>query len=149
MARSRPSTKLSYGPFACVPTTGNAHCHCRRLRGSQANSSPPPRSHTLQVLAKIESADAVDNLDSILDAVDGAMVARGDLGAELPVECVPFWQSAIVQVRTTVTILLAHHSFPTVSGHWHCRPISSMVRLWLCTCIIIHGRTVQQPSLPR
>ena len=27
------------------------------------------------------------------------MVARGDLGAELPVECVPFWQSAIVQVR--------------------------------------------------
>ena len=28
----------------------------------------------------------------------GAMVARGDLGAELPVECVPFWQSAIVQV---------------------------------------------------
>lgn len=52
-----------------------------------------------QVLAKIESADAVECLDSILDAVDGAMVARGDLGAELPVECVPFWQSAIVQVR--------------------------------------------------
>lgn len=38
------------------------------------------------VLAKIESAASVDNLDSILDAVDGAMVARGDLGAELPVE---------------------------------------------------------------
>eukprot|EP00892_Ulva_mutabilis_P012136 jgi/Ulvmu1/9295/UM050_0044.1 len=52
---------------------------------------------TAQVLAKIESADAVECLDSILDAVDGAMVARGDLGAELPVECVPFWQSAIVQ----------------------------------------------------
>lgn len=51
------------------------------------------------MLAKIESADAVECLDSILDAVDGAMVARGDLGAELPVECVPFWQSAIVQVH--------------------------------------------------
>jgi pyruvate kinase len=51
------------------------------------------------VLAKIESADAVEVLDSILDAVDGAMVARGDLGAELPVECVPFWQSAIIQAR--------------------------------------------------
>ena len=38
------------------------------------------------VLAKIESAASVDNLESILDAVDGAMVARGDLGAELPVE---------------------------------------------------------------
>ena len=31
------------------------------------------------------------------DAVDGAMVARGDLGAELPVEEVPYWQSQIVQ----------------------------------------------------
>ena len=38
------------------------------------------------VLAKIESADSVGNLEDILDAVDGAMVARGDLGAELPVE---------------------------------------------------------------
>jgi pyruvate kinase len=49
------------------------------------------------VLAKIESADSVEHLDEILDAVDGAMVARGDLGAELPVEEVPFWQSRIVQ----------------------------------------------------
>lgn len=49
------------------------------------------------VLAKIESAASVGNLESILDAVDGAMVARGDLGAELAVEEVPFWQSRIVQ----------------------------------------------------
>jgi pyruvate kinase len=48
------------------------------------------------VLAKIESADSVAQLDEILDAVDGAMVARGDLGAELPVEQVPFWQARIV-----------------------------------------------------
>ena len=41
---------------------------------------------SIGVLAKIESADSVTNLDSILDAADGAMVARGDLGAELPVE---------------------------------------------------------------
>jgi len=49
------------------------------------------------VLAKIESADSVHNLEEILDAVDGAMVARGDLGAELPVEEVPYWQDQIVQ----------------------------------------------------
>lgn len=49
------------------------------------------------VLAKIESADSVHNLEEILDAVDGAMVARGDLGAELPVEEVPYWQNKIVQ----------------------------------------------------
>lgn len=48
------------------------------------------------VLAKIESADSVSNLEDVLDAVDGAMVARGDLGAELPVEQVPLWQSRIV-----------------------------------------------------
>jgi pyruvate kinase len=50
-----------------------------------------------QVLAKIESADSVKALDEILDAVDGAMVARGDLGAELPLEDVPFWQNQIIQ----------------------------------------------------
>jgi len=49
------------------------------------------------VLAKIESAESVGHLEEILDAVDGAMVARGDLGAELPVEEVPYWQSKIVQ----------------------------------------------------
>eukprot|EP00879_Flechtneria_rotunda_P022776 GHRR01024053.1.p1 GENE.GHRR01024053.1~~GHRR01024053.1.p1 ORF type:complete len:492 (+),score=145.60 GHRR01024053.1:167-1642(+) len=51
----------------------------------------------IKVLAKIESADSVKALDEILDAVDGAMVARGDLGAELPLEAVPFWQNRVVQ----------------------------------------------------
>ena len=46
------------------------------------------------VLAKIESADSISHLDEILDAVDGAMVARGDLGAELPVEQVCQWTGA-------------------------------------------------------
>lgn len=36
---------------------------------------------------------------ALVFAVDGAMVARGDLGAELPVEEVPYWQSKIVQAR--------------------------------------------------
>ena len=45
-----------------------------------------PAGASIGVLAKIESADSVMHLEEILDAVDGAMVARGDLGAELPVE---------------------------------------------------------------
>jgi len=48
-------------------------------------------------LVKIESADSITNLDKILEAADGAMVARGDLGAELPVEEVPILQQRIVQ----------------------------------------------------
>ena len=49
------------------------------------------------VLAKIESAESIENLSEILDAVGGAMVARGDLGAELPFERVPYFQSKIIQ----------------------------------------------------
>nr|GEW04687.1 plastidial pyruvate kinase 2-like [Tanacetum cinerariifolium] len=46
----------------------------------------------IQVIPKIESADSIPNLQSIITASDGAMVARGDLGAELPVEEVPLLQ---------------------------------------------------------
>lgn len=53
------------------------------------------------VLAKIESADSVSHLEEILDAVDGAMVARGDLGAELPVEEVPPYCSTLQVISTT------------------------------------------------
>lgn len=48
------------------------------------------------VLPKIESVNAVKNLDEIITASDGAMVARGDLGAELPEVEVPLIQSEIV-----------------------------------------------------
>src|SRR6195952_707919 len=41
------------------------------------------------VYAKIEKPQAVDNLEAIIDAFDGIMVARGDLGVELPLEAVP------------------------------------------------------------
>ncbi len=48
------------------------------------------------VIAKIEKPQAVDNLDEIIDAFDGFMVARGDLGVELPLEEVPLVQKRIV-----------------------------------------------------
>ena len=49
-----------------------------------------------QVIAKIEHPDAVDNLDDILDVCDGIMVARGDLGVELPPEKVPAIQKSAI-----------------------------------------------------
>ena len=48
------------------------------------------------VIAKIEKPQAVENLDEIVDAFDAVMVARGDLGVELPLEEVPLVQKQIV-----------------------------------------------------
>ena len=48
------------------------------------------------VIAKIEKPQAVENLDEIIDAFDAVMVARGDLGVELPLEEVPLVQKQIV-----------------------------------------------------
>ena len=49
-----------------------------------------------KVIAKIEKPEAVNNLSEILNACDGVMVARGDLGVEMPLESVPIIQKDIV-----------------------------------------------------
>jgi len=49
------------------------------------------------LIAKLEKPQALDNLDEILDNVDGVMVARGDLGVELPPERVPALQKHIIR----------------------------------------------------
>lgn len=49
------------------------------------------------IIAKIEKPQAIDNLDEILDEVNGIMVARGDLGVELSAEKVPMLQKQIIQ----------------------------------------------------
>jgi pyruvate kinase len=54
------------------------------------------------VIAKIETPDAVDNLESIVAASDGVMVARGDLGVEFPPERVPVIQRQILAVARRV-----------------------------------------------
>ncbi len=50
------------------------------------------------VIAKIEKPQAVDNLEEIVDAFDGIMVARGDLGVEMPIEEVPLVQKRCVML---------------------------------------------------
>jgi len=50
----------------------------------------------IDILAKIESAEAIPHLDEIIKVTDGIMIARGDLGAELPYEEVPLLQDEII-----------------------------------------------------
>ena len=53
--------------------------------------------HRVPVIAKIEKPQAIANLDDIIDAFDAFMVARGDLGVELPLEDVPLAQKQIIR----------------------------------------------------
>lgn len=52
--------------------------------------------YKIPVISKIEKPEAIDNLDEIINNTDGLMVARGDLGVEIPMEEVPLIQKRIV-----------------------------------------------------
>jgi pyruvate kinase len=77
----------------------------------------------IRIIAKIEKSEAIKNLSDILDASDGLMVARGDLGVEVPPERVPLLQKMIIEnanraeklVITATEMLesMVHSSRPT------------------------------------
>ncbi|KXT78615.1 pyruvate kinase [Streptococcus sp. DD13] len=50
----------------------------------------------VQLLAKIENQQGIDNIDEIIEAADGIMIARGDMGIEVPFEMVPVYQKLII-----------------------------------------------------
>ncbi|MCP4140446.1 MAG: pyruvate kinase [Chloroflexi bacterium] len=83
-----------------------------------SNDYPAP-----MLIAKLERPEAIDNIDEILGVVDGVMVARGDLGVEMPPERVPVLQKMIIRkasarakIVITATQMLEsmiHSSLPT------------------------------------
>ena len=55
------------------------------------------RGADIAIIAKIEKKEALDNLDGIMDASDAVMIARGDLGLEMPIEQVPLIQKDLIR----------------------------------------------------
>ncbi len=76
-----------------------------------------------KIIAKIERAVALESLDDIIAAADAVMVARGDLGNEVPLEKIPFIQETIIKkakkagkpviVATGMLLSMVEHPFPS------------------------------------
>ena len=71
------------------------------------------------VIAKLEKPEAVDNLEAIVLAFDGMMVARGDLGVELPLEDVPLVQKQAIQIgrKNAKPIIVATQMLDSMMGN--------------------------------
>ncbi|HTK33506.1 MAG TPA: pyruvate kinase [Candidatus Paceibacterota bacterium] len=88
---------------------------CRQFINEKGGKQP--------IIAKIERAIAVQNLDQIVMSADGLMVARGDLGEEVPLEQIPFVQADIISransagkpviTATQMMLSMVDHAVPT------------------------------------
>jgi pyruvate kinase len=89
----------------------------------QAAELIKPRLPKCKIVAKIESRQAIQNIDRIIDVADGIMIARGDMGIAIPIQEVPIVQKRIIKKCNkagkfviTATQMLEHmteHSRPT------------------------------------
>ena len=78
----------------------------------------------LQIICKIESALGIENLEDILSVSDGVMVARGDLGTEVPSEMVPIYQKQMINTcrRLGKISIVATEMLETMMANDNIRP---------------------------
>ncbi len=74
------------------------------------------------LIAKIEKREALENINEILDCCDGIMVARGDLGVELPTEEVPVYQKMLIEIANQKKKLVITATQMLESMREHSRP---------------------------
>lgn len=73
-----------------------------------------------RIIAKIEKPEAIKHIDDIVKEADGLMVARGDLGVEMPMEEVPILQKQIVKksLRNAKPVIIATQMMESMIGHY-------------------------------
>jgi len=73
----------------------------------------------IPVIAKIETRQALDNIEEIIDVSDGLMIARGDLGVEVPPEEVPLIQKRLIEMCNSALkpVIIATQMLESMTGH--------------------------------
>lgn len=85
------------------------------------------RDRKINIIAKIESRDSLKNLEDIITVSDGAMVARGDLGAQVPLEQV---RRCLPEVFTVAFVLLETYATPSY-------PVVFFALFVSCNCFVL------------
>ena len=119
--QGRPGCTCRASGCSCSPRPTTTSCSPRRWPRPASTTSPcrscggrptstrcaPSSATRRRIVAKIETASALGDLDEITDAADAVMVARGDLGIDCPLEDVPHLQKQII--RHCVEVGVAGH----------------------------------------